>query len=607
MVLLIRVGSWLLWVLLAPANQPFLIPWLSYVTQEDYFLGTLTVRETIAYSAQMRFPDKMSKQEINKVVEKTIEEMGLEDCANTMIGNWHMRGISNGEKKRLSISIEILTRPYILFLDEPTSGLDSASAFFVIQALRNIACDGKIVICSIHQPSSDLFNLFDDLLLLSNGETVYFGQLSLAVKFFADAGFPCPTRRNPSDHFLRCISLDFDTINEVLRLSQKHPESPTNYLFNLRTSEIRAALIDKYKSSQFSLYLTRKIQEMATLEKDGIERNNGSKASVWKQLCTMTHRSFVNMHRDMGYYWLRILLYIMVAISIGTLYFHVGEKDGTMLARVKVVNFIYGFMICLSNGGLPFFIEEMKVSRRERLGGHYGEAVFVLSNFFSSFPYLILIALCSGTTMYFMVKFRPGFSHYAFFCLNLFCCVSVIESIMMIVASLVPNVLMGIGTGTGAIVLMMMASEISRPLDDLPKIFWRYPMSYLSFATWAIQGQYKNDMVGLEFESLIPGKKMKGEVILETLFGVPTSHSKWWDLTTLMFLLVAHRIFFYLSLKYKNKVLSLFSKSIHTRRTLNSVGKRVVRVRNGFASSKRHQQHPLQSLASQEGLRSPIT
>jgi ABC-type multidrug transport system ATPase subunit len=109
-------------------------------------------------------------------------KMGLQDCADNKVGNWHLRGLSGGEKRRLSISLEILTQPYVLFLDEPTSGLDSASALFVIHALKNIALDGRIVVCSIHQPSSYIFDLFDDLCLLSSGETIYFGEAKLAVK-----------------------------------------------------------------------------------------------------------------------------------------------------------------------------------------------------------------------------------------------------------------------------------------------------------------------------------------------------------------------------------------------------------------------------------------
>ncbi|KAJ0098964.1 hypothetical protein Patl1_20479 [Pistacia atlantica] len=141
---------------------------------EDYFLGTLAVRETLTHSAQLRLPSEMTN---NEIVEETIIKMGLQDCAENKNGNWHSREISKGEKRRLSISIEILTQPQVLFLDEVTSGLDSASAFFVLQVLRKIAHDGRI-----HQPSSHLFDLFDDLLLLSCGETIYFGDAKFVVK-----------------------------------------------------------------------------------------------------------------------------------------------------------------------------------------------------------------------------------------------------------------------------------------------------------------------------------------------------------------------------------------------------------------------------------------
>lgn len=154
----------------------------AYVTQENVLLGTLTVRETITYSAHLRLPTSLTKQEVNDIVDATITDMGLQDCSHRLIGNWHLRGISGGEKKRLSIALEILTKPRLLFLDEPTSGLDSAAAFFVVQILRYIAQDGRTVISSIHQPSSEVFALFDDLVLLSGGQTVYSGQANKAVE-----------------------------------------------------------------------------------------------------------------------------------------------------------------------------------------------------------------------------------------------------------------------------------------------------------------------------------------------------------------------------------------------------------------------------------------
>ncbi|TYH02445.1 hypothetical protein ES288_A09G141200v1 [Gossypium darwinii] len=239
----------------------------AYVTQEDILLGTLTVRETITYSAQLRLPSSLTRQDIDGIVEGTITEMDLQECADRLIGNWHLRGISGGEKKRLSIALEILTRPHLLFLDEPTSGLDSASAFFVIQTLRNVGRDGRTIISAIHQPSSEVFSLFDDLFLLSGGEQVYFGEAKMAAKFFAEVGFPCPSRRNPSDHFLRCINSDFDIVAEALKGSNRITElqNTLDPLAHLPTAQIKSLLVKKYRSSDYAAKARARIREISSI------------------------------------------------------------------------------------------------------------------------------------------------------------------------------------------------------------------------------------------------------------------------------------------------------------------------------------------------------
>ncbi|KAL3715787.1 hypothetical protein ACJRO7_007522 [Eucalyptus globulus] len=521
---------------------------LSYVTQENLYLGTLTVKETIAYTAHLRLSSEMTKAEIDEVVETTIKEMGLEDCAENKIGNWHLRGISSGEKKRLSISLEMVTGPLILLLDEPTTGLDSASAFFVTRALRNIAM--KIV----HTRKIGRDN---DLLLLSSGETVFLGEAKMAIEFFADAGFACPRRKNPSDHFLRCISLHFDSMTATLLLSPRNCQNPASSGFSMKmkTAEIKATLIQSYKSSEYSCAVRRKMQEIAATDYQVCQLNKNTNSSKWKQLRILTHRSFINMYRDIGYSWLRIMFYVLSSISTGTLYFDIGYDNEAIINRGKCVSFIYGFMICLSCGGVPFLDDELKVFYAERLNGHYGETVFVLANFLSSLPFLVANSLLSGTTIFYMVKLHPGFSHYGYFCINLFCCITVIESCMMVVTSFVPNALMAIGTGAGVIVLMMMASQIFRLLPDLPKFFWQYPMSYISFAKWAVEGQYKNVMTGCEFDSAEPGEpKLKGETILKTTFGISPDHSKWWDVFVLLFQLFVYKLLLFLMLRYKKRM-----------------------------------------------------
>ncbi|XAR60362.1 Xenobiotic-transporting ATPase [Bertholletia excelsa] len=579
---------------------------VAYVTQENVLLGTLSVKETITYSAKLRLPANTSNEEVKGIVDETIGEMGLQDCADRLIGNWHLRGISGGEKKRLSIALELLMRPPLLFLDEPTSGLDSASAFFVIQTLRNVARDGRTVISSIHQPSSEVFALFDDLFLLSSGEAVYFGEAKKAVQFFAEAGFPCPSRRNPSDHFLRCINSDFDIVTATLKGSQRLREAKkaSDPFMDMATVEIKAMLVDKYKHSEYAAMARMKVQELSAMQGQEIKMRSGSQAGRWKQLTTLIRRSFVNMTRDVGYYWLRIIIYIIVSICVGTIYFDVGTSYTAILARGACGGFISGFMTFMSIGGFPSFIEEMKVFSQERLNGHYGVAVFILSNFISAFPFLVAIAICTGSITYYMVKFRSGFSHYVYFCCNLFLCISVIESCMMVVASLVPNFLMGIITGAGIIGIMMMTAGFFRLLPDLPKPFWRYPISYISYGAWALQGAYKNDMIGMEFDPLVPGDpKLKGEDVIRKMFGIPLDHSKWWDLFAVLVILISYRITFFIVLKLKEKA-SPFFRSIYAKRVLHHLNKRASIMKKPSFPSKRH--HNLHSLSSQEGLSSPI-
>uniref|UniRef100_A0A7N0TI22 ABC transporter domain-containing protein n=1 Tax=Kalanchoe fedtschenkoi TaxID=63787 RepID=A0A7N0TI22_KALFE len=578
---------------------------VAYVTQEDVLLGTLTVRETITYSALLRFPNSMSRQEIDGIVEGTILEMGLQDCADRMIGTWHLRGVSGGEKKRVSIALEILTRPSLLFLDEPTSGLDSASAFFVIQTLRSVARDGKTVISSIHQPSSEVFTLFDDLFLLSSGEVVYFGDAKMAVEFFAEAGVPCPSRRNPSDHFLRCVNSDFDVVTATLKGSLRyHDEKPADPLSSLATSEIKARLVEKYKHSKYAKRARARIQELQT-NRDEVEMVKGSQASWFKQLWTLTRRSSLNMTRDLGYYWLRIIIYTVVSLCVGTIFFDVGTSYTAILARGACGAFIMGFMTFMSIGGFPSFVEELKIFTRERQSRYYGVGAFILSNFLSSFPFLVAVSLATGTVTYFMVKFHPGFSHYAYFVLTIFLSISVVESLMMVIASLVPNFLMGIVTGAGVIGIMMMTSGFFRLLPDLPKPVWRYPISYLSYGSWSIQGSYKNDLLGLEFEAMYPGEpKLTGKHILTKMYGIPM-HSKWWDMVALVALLVLYRFLFFALLKFKERASPMLHR-IYAKKVIGDLKKRPSfrKVPSLVIHSNRH--YSFHSLSSQEGLSSPV-
>ena len=148
-----------------------------------------------------------SQKDRKNKVEETIAALGLGNCANTLIGvTGRIAGISGGEKKRLAFASEVLTNPPLFFCDEPTSGLDSTMARSVVEVMKGLANQGRTVVCTIHQPSSQIYAMFDRILLLSEGRTVFMGNTKNASNFFTSMGQPCPANYNPADHFIQVIT-----------------------------------------------------------------------------------------------------------------------------------------------------------------------------------------------------------------------------------------------------------------------------------------------------------------------------------------------------------------------------------------------------------------
>ncbi|CAG8724101.1 14882_t:CDS:2, partial [Acaulospora morrowiae] len=173
---------------------------VGYVDQEDHLLSTLTVYETILYSALLRLPREMSFEAKRFRVLETMSELGILGIKDSRIGDAGARSISGGEKRRVSIACELVTSPSILFLDEPTSGLDAYNAYNVIECLVTLARNyNRTVVFTIHQPRSNIFALFNQLVLLANGYVVYSGDASKCQSYFEKIGHKCPPGFNIAD------------------------------------------------------------------------------------------------------------------------------------------------------------------------------------------------------------------------------------------------------------------------------------------------------------------------------------------------------------------------------------------------------------------------
>ncbi|XP_058184900.1 ABC transporter G family member 1-like [Rhododendron vialii] len=508
----------------------------AYVTQDDTLMTTLTVKEAVYYSAELQLPDSMSRSEKRERADVTIRDMGLQDSINTRIGGWGSKGLSGGQKRRVSICIEILTRPKLLFLDEPTSGLDSAASYHVMERIIKLAKqEQRTMVASIHQPSSEVFELFHNLCLLCSGRTVYFGSTLAANEFFGLNGFPCPPLRNPSDHYLRTINKDFGVDIEQGLGGRK-----------MSAVEAINTLVKSYNSSEAYRQVQQRVFEICQQGGGRLEKK-GSQAGFITQCYVLTRRSFVNMFRDLGYYWLRLAIYMALCLCVGTIFHDIGSSYGSIQARGSMLMFVASFLTFMAIGGFPSFVEDMKIFTRERLNGHYGVGAFVVGNTFSSLPYLFLISAIPGVVAYYLVGLQKGIGHFAYFVVMIYACMLLVESLMMVVASVVPDFLMGIITGAGIQGVMMLNGGFFRLPNDLPKPFWRYPMYYIAFHKYANQGFFKNEFKGLTFPNdLAVGPQMiTGDEILRNIWQVEMGHSKWVDVVIVLGMVVLYRLMFW--------------------------------------------------------------
>ncbi|CAG7855102.1 ABC transporter G family member ARB_01379 {ECO:0000305} Short=ABC transporter ARB_01379 {ECO:0000305}; Flags: Precursor [Serendipita indica DSM 11827] len=187
---------------------------VGFVDQEDLLMSTLTVYETVLYSALLRLPREMSLEAKKFRTLETMHELGILGIKDSRIGDSGKRSISGGEKRRVSIACELVTSPSILFLDEPTSGLDAYNAYNVVESLVTLARDyNRTVVFTIHQPRSNIVALFDQLVLLAKGQVIYSGPFAKCQSYFQSIGFACPPGFNIADYL---IDLTMTASSEVL-------------------------------------------------------------------------------------------------------------------------------------------------------------------------------------------------------------------------------------------------------------------------------------------------------------------------------------------------------------------------------------------------------
>eukprot|EP00090_Calanus_glacialis_P000149 TRINITY_DN10091_c0_g1_i1.p1 TRINITY_DN10091_c0_g1~~TRINITY_DN10091_c0_g1_i1.p1 ORF type:complete len:664 (-),score=109.27 TRINITY_DN10091_c0_g1_i1:412-2403(-) len=369
----------------------------AYVQQSDLFIGTLTVREHLNFQAMVRMDSSFSQEQRKQKVDETIATLGLGKSADTLIGvTGRIQGISGGEKKRLAFASEVLTNPSLFFCDEPTSGLDSSMAKSVVEVMKGLANQGRTVVCTIHQPSSQIYAMFDRILLLSEGRTAYMGNTKDAMDFFTSIGEPCPINYNPADHFVQVLAIETGREEECVK--------------NINQ------ISEQFKTTSEGMNLQNLIDENKAIEIEFNSKNTRSqyKSSFCGQMRALLWRSWLSNMKEPMVTRIRFFQVITAAIVFGLLYFDQSlDQKGIMningVIFLCVINMSFSNMFMVVN----LFCQEIPLFLREHFNGMYSTYAYFFSKQIVELPIVFTIPLLFISIIYFMVGLNSSLTRFA--------------------------------------------------------------------------------------------------------------------------------------------------------------------------------------------------
>ncbi|KAL9690443.1 hypothetical protein QQ045_010841 [Rhodiola kirilowii] len=387
-------------------NQPFsgaIKRQTGFVAQDDVLYPHLTVEETLIFTALLRLPKSLTWDEKSQHVEQVIAELGLSRCRNSMIGGPLFRGISGGEKKRVSIGQEMLINPSLLLLDEPTSGLDSTTAQRIMTTVKRLATAGRTVITTIHQPSSRLYHMFDKVILLSEGRSIYYGSASSALDYFSSVGYSTPLNINPADLLL-------DLANGISPESKTVTEQCENVEEELKS--VKDDLVAAYEKN----IATRLKAELCLLDvnsysynKDTCTRNDSRTeqwcTTWWHQFKVLLQRGIRERRFD-AFNKLRIFQVISVAILGGLLWWqtptsHIEDR----VALLFFFSVFWGFYPLYN--AVFTFPQERQMLIKERSSGMYRLSSYFLARTIGDLPLEMVLPTAFVCIIYWMGGLKP--------------------------------------------------------------------------------------------------------------------------------------------------------------------------------------------------------
>lgn len=421
-----------------------------FVAQEDTLLPLLTVKETLMFSAKFRLKE-MNAKEREARVESLMQDLGLVHVADSFVGDEENRGISGGERKRVSIGVDMIHDPSILLLDEPTSGLDSTSALQVIELLSSMAKGkGRTVILSIHQPSYRILQYIQNFLILSRGSVVHDGSLESLEETINKLGFQIPLQLN---------AIEF-------------------------AMEIIRTLEDSYsKRYDLSVLGDRELCSYSMLPE--------GQQNFLLEIMFLCSRFWKIIYRTKQLFLARTMQALVGGFGLGSVYMRVRRDEGGVAERLGLFAFSLSFLLSSTVEALPIYLQERRVLMKEASRGAYRISSYMIANTIVFLPFLFVVAVLFAVPVYFLVGLNPTVSAFAFFTFIVWLIVLMASSLVMFLSAVSPDFISGnslICTVLGAFFLF---SGYFIPKESIPK-YWLF-MYYVSLYRYPLDSLLTNE------------------------------------------------------------------------------------------------------------------
>lgn len=513
----------------------------AYVQQDDLFIGTLTVKEHLLFQAMVRMDKHISFEQRKKRVNEVINELALTKCRNTIIGvPGRIKGLSGGEMKRLSFASEVLTDPPLMFCDEPTSGLDSFMAHQVISVLKTLTARGKTIITTLHQPSSELFTLFDRILLMAEGRVAFMGTTTQVCDFFKTLGAACPSNYNPADYFIQVLA-----VVPGREDSCKHSINTVCDTFQKSDYGIKIALEAETVNGEFEHSLKEELYSNNT--------KSPYKASWCEQFRAVLWRSWIAVIKEPILIKVRLLQTILVSLLIGVIYFHQRlDQDGVMNINGALFIFLTNMTFQNVFAVISVFCAELPIFLREHRNGMYRTDVYFICKTLAETPIFIAVPLIFTIIVYPMIGLYPRVDHFFITVAIVTLVANVSTSFGYLISCISTNVSMALSIGPPVIIPFLLFGGFFLNAGSVPSYFeWFSYLSWFRYGNEALLINQWADVDTIECTRSNSTCPKSGRMVLQ-IFNFKQENF-WMDIICLFCLIIAFRFLAFLALLSKTR------------------------------------------------------